>query len=154
MISLLFQPLDCDMQKRDRPAEAGNCKRRASKTNKRRARTEGISTVFFASQNKQVQKSIEIPRSRLLQFAARAIHCHDVEEVFPWSSKCVRGRHRMAETRSGLGRSFAPSARPAGTRQKRRISPIMESRIALYQTSLFLENTRTTRRYQAIDVSA
>jgi hypothetical protein len=52
----------------------GIAKGALQKTNKKRARTEGISTVFFASQNKQVQKSIEIPRRRLLQFSVRAIH--------------------------------------------------------------------------------
>jgi len=31
--------------------------------------------AFLLLQKKQAKKSIEIPRSRLLQFAARAIHC-------------------------------------------------------------------------------
>jgi hypothetical protein len=43
--------------------------------------TAGISTSFFASQNKQLQKNIEIPKSHLLQFPARAIHCPCREKV-------------------------------------------------------------------------
>jgi hypothetical protein len=58
-----------------RPAEAVNCKSRASKTQEKLARApKEFRLSFFASQNKQVKKSIGIPRSRLLQFTARAIH--------------------------------------------------------------------------------
>jgi hypothetical protein len=46
--------------------------------------TTGISTVFFCPFAK---KSIEITRSRLLQFAARAIHCRTVEEKLSQGSK-------------------------------------------------------------------
>ena len=43
-----------------------------------------------------------------MQFAARAIHCHHVENLF---LVCVRERYRMAETGCGSG-GCAPSARP------------------------------------------
>jgi hypothetical protein len=45
-----------------RPAEAVNCKRRASKTKIKPRAPQEFRLSFFASQNKQVKKSIEIPK--------------------------------------------------------------------------------------------
>jgi hypothetical protein len=59
-----------------RPAEAVNCKRRASTTQiKARAHRRNFDCLFLLLKINRLKKSIAIPRSRLLQFAARAIHC-------------------------------------------------------------------------------
>jgi hypothetical protein len=48
---------------------------------KERAHRRNFDCLFLLLQRNSFKKSIEIPRSRLLQFAARAIHYRHVEEV-------------------------------------------------------------------------
>src|SRR5580658_8275637 len=66
------------MQKKKSPCRSRALQKRAAPS---RHGTAGISTVFFCPF--LGKKSIEITRSHLLQFAARAIHCDHVEESSP-----------------------------------------------------------------------
>src|SRR5580704_15978822 len=115
-----------------RPAEAVNCKRRASKTQiKARAHRRNFDCLFLLLEINRLKKSIEIPRSRLLQFAARAIHCPMSRKVF-LSSRSREGASPNGRDALRLGALLRLAPGPEGDtpkcRRKIEMSPCAQSR--------------------------
>jgi hypothetical protein len=85
-------------------------KARCKKLNKNLARApQEFRLSFFASQNKQVQKKHRNSEEPPFAIRGAGDTLADVEKnsSCPLRLFCVRERHRMAETRSGLGRCCA-----------------------------------------------